>query len=186
MSKLVKYLKGYIKESVIGPLFKLLEACFELVVPLVMANIIDVGIRNGDSAYILKMGGVMVLLGALGLVCSLTAQYFAAKAALGFGTALRNDLFAHENSLSLSEINKIATSSLNTMLVGGINQVLSGVNLVLRLLLRSPFIVAGAVIMSFTIDAELVLIFLAVTLLISLVIYLIMTRSVPHYKSAQS
>lgn len=186
MSKLVKYLKGYIKESVIGPLFKLLEACFELVVPLVMANIIDVGIRNGDSAYILKMGGVMVLLGALGLVCSLTAQYFAAKAALGFGTALRNDLFAHVNSLSLSEIDKIGTSTLITRLTGDINQVQTGVNLVLRLLLRSPFIVAGAVIMSFTIDAELALIFLAVTLLISLVIYLIMTRSVPHYKSAQS
>ncbi|HOJ79521.1 MAG TPA: ABC transporter ATP-binding protein [Clostridiales bacterium] len=186
MLKLIKYLKGYIKESVIGPLFKLLEACFELIVPLVMANIIDIGIKNGDKAYILKMGGIMVLLGVLGLVCSLTAQYFAARAALGFGTALRNDLFAHVNSLSLSEIDKIGTSTLITRITGDVSQVQTGVNLVLRLLLRSPFIVAGAVIMSFTIHAELALIFLAVSLLISLVIYLIMTRSVPHYKSAQS
>lgn len=186
MLKLMKYLKGYIKESVIGPLFKLLEACFELIVPLVMANIIDVGIRNGDKAYILKMGGIMVLLGILGLVCSLTAQYFAAKAALGLGTALRNDLFAHVNSLSLAEIDKTGTSTLITRITGDINQVQTGVNLVLRLLLRSPFIVAGAVIMSFTIDAELALVFLAVTLLISLVIYFIMTRTVPHYKNAQS
>lgn len=186
MLKLIKYLKGYIKESVIGPLFKLLEACFELIVPLVMANIIDIGIKNGDKAYILKMGGIMVLLGVLGLVCSLTAQYFAARAALGFGTALRNDLFAHVNSLSLSEIDKIGTSTLITRITGDVSQVQTGVNLVLRLLLRSPFIVAGAVIMSFTIDAELALIFLAVSLLISLVVYLIMTRSVPYYKSAQS
>lgn len=186
MLKLIKYLKGYIKESVIGPLFKLLEACFELIVPLVMANIIDIGIKNGDKAYILKMGGIMVLLGVLGLVCSLTAQYFAARAALGFGTALRNDLFAHVNSLSLSEIDKIGTSTLITRITGDVTQVQTGVNLVLRLLLRSPFIVAGAVIMSFTIDAELALIFLAVSLLISLVVYLIMTRSVPYYKSAQS
>jgi len=186
MLKLIKYLKGYAEESVIGPLFKLLEACFELIVPLVMANIIDIGIRNGDRTYILRMGGIMVLLGVLGLVCSLTAQYFAARAALGFGTALRNDLFAHINSLSLSEIDKIGSATLITRITGDVTQVQTGVNLVLRLLLRSPFIVAGAVIMSFTIDAELALIFLAVSLLISMVIYLIMTRSVPHYKSAQS
>jgi len=186
MLKLAKYLKGYIKESIIGPLFKLLEACFELIVPLVMANIIDIAIKNSDKTYILKMGGIMVLLGVLGLICSLTAQYFAAKAALGFGTALRNDLFAHINSLSFSEIDKIGTSSLVTRITSDINQAQTGVNLVLRLLLRSPFIVVGAIIMSFMINVKLTLIFLVVTLLISLVIYFIMSRSIPHYKNAQN
>lgn len=186
MLKLAKYLKGYIKESIIGPLFKLLEACFELIVPLVMANIIDIGIKNGDKAYIFKMGGIMVLLGVLGLICSLTAQYFAAKAALGFGTALRNDLFAHINSLSFSEIDKIGTSSLVTRITSDVNQAQTGVNLVLRLLLRSPFIVVGAIIMSFMINGKLTLIFLLVSVLIALVIYFIMTRSIPHYKNAQS
>jgi len=186
MLKLARYLKGYIKESIIGPLFKLLEACFELIVPLVMANIIDIGIKNSDKAYILKMGGIMVLLGVLGLACSLTAQYFAAKAALGFGTALRNDLFAHINSLSFSEIDRIGTSSLITRITSDINQAQTGVNLVLRLFLRSPFIVVGAIIMSFMINVKLTLIFLIVSLLISMVIYFIMTRSIPHYKNAQS
>lgn len=186
MLKLTRYLKGYIKESIIGPLFKLLEACFELIVPLVMANIIDIGIRNSDKAYIFKMGGIMVLLGALGLACSLTAQYFAAKAALGFGTALRNNLFAHISSLSLSETDKIGTSSLITRITSDINQAQTGVNLVLRIFLRSPFIVMGAIIMSFIINVKLTLIFLIVSLFISLIIYLIMTRSITHYKNAQN
>ena len=186
MLKLTKYLKDYIKESIIGPLFKLLEACFELIVPLVMANIIDIGIKNNDISYIFKMGAIMVLLGLLGLVCSLTAQYFAAKAALGFGTALRNEMFSHINSLSFSEIDKVGTSSLITRITSDINQAQTGVNLVLRLFLRSPFIVAGAIIMSFLINVRLTLIFLAVTLLISVVIYFIMSSSIPHYKNAQN
>lgn len=186
MLKLVKYLKDYIKETIIGPLFKLLEACFELIVPLVMANIIDIGIKNNDTGYIFKMGGIMILLGILGLVCSLTAQYFAAKAALGFGTALRNEMFSHINSLSFSEIDKIGTSTLITRLTSDINQAQVGVNLVLRLFLRSPFIVVGAIIMALSINARLTLIFLVVTLFISVVIYFIMSSSIPHYKNVQN
>lgn len=185
MFKLTKYLKGYIKESIIGPLFKLLEACFELIVPLVMAKIIDVGIRNHDIGYVLRMGGIMVFLGLLGLVCSLTAQYFAAKAALGFGTALRNDMYSHINKLSFSEIDQIGTSSLITRLTSDINQAQSGVNLVLRLFLRSPFIVVGAIIMALYIQVNLTLIFLIVTVIISIIVYLIMSHSIPHYKQAQ-
>lgn len=186
MLKLARFLKGYIKESIIGPLFKFLEACFELIVPLVMANIIDIGIKNNDTSFILKMGGLMIFLGVLGLVCSLTAQYFAAKAALGFGTALRNELFSHINTLSFSELDKIGTSTLITRITSDINQAQTGVNLVLRLFLRSPFIVAGAIIMSFLINARLAIFFLIVTLLISLVIYFIMSKSIPLYKKAQN
>jgi len=186
MLKLAKYLKGYIKECIVGPLFKFFEVCFELTVPFIMANIIDIGIKNSDTHYIFKMSSIMVLFGILGLVCSLTAQYFAAKAALGFGTALRNDLFDHINSLSLSEIDKIGTSTLITRITSDINQLQTGVNLVLRLLLRSPFIVLGAILMSFMINVNLALIFLTVTLLISSVIYFIMTRSIPYYKNAQN
>ncbi|NMA66989.1 MAG: ABC transporter ATP-binding protein [Clostridiaceae bacterium] len=185
MLKLIKYLRDYIKETIIGPLFKLFEACFELIVPLVMASIIDKGIKNNDTAYILKMGGIMILLGILGLVCSITAQYFAAKAALGFGTALRNEMFSHINSLSFSEIDKIGTASLITRITSDINQAQTGVNLVLRLFLRSPFIVAGAIIMALFINVKLTLIFLAVTLLISLIIYFIMSSSIPHYRNVQ-
>lgn len=186
MLKLARFLKGNIKESIIGPLFKFLEACFELIVPLVMANIIDIGIKNNDTSFILKMGGLMIFLGVLGLVCSLTAQYFAAKAALGFGTALRNELFSHINTLSFSELDKIGTSTLITRITSDINQAQTGVNLVLRLFLRSPFIVAGAIIMSFLINARLAIFFLIVTLLISLVIYFIMSKSIPLYKKAQN
>lgn len=138
MLKLARFLKGYIKESIIGPLFKFLEACFELIVPLVMANIIDIGIKNNDTSFILKMGGLMIFLGVLGLVCSLTAQYFAAKAALGFGTALRNELFSHINTLSFSELDKIGTSTLITRITSDINQAQTGVNLVLRLFCGRP------------------------------------------------
>lgn len=186
MFKLIKYLKGYIKESIIGPLFKFLEACFELIVPLVMASIIDIGIANNDTSFILKRGAFMVLLGFLGLVCSLTAQYFAAKAALGFGTALRNEMFSHIHSLSYSDIDKIGTSTLITRITSDINHAESGVNLILRLFLRSPFIVIGAIVMAFYIHAKLTLIFLAVTLLISAVIYVISTKSIPLYKGIQS
>ena len=185
MLKLTKYLKGYMRESIIGPLFKLLEACFELIVPLIMANIIDIGIRNNDTRYIFKMGGIMILLGFLGFICSITAQYFAAKAALGFGTALRNNMFYHINSLSFSEIDKLGTPSLITRITNDIDQAQAGVNLVLRLFLRSPFIAIGAIIMAFMINVKLTLIFLAVAILISIVIYFIMTSSIPQYKDAQ-
>ncbi len=185
MLKLTKYLKGYMRESIIGPLFKLLEACFELIVPLIMANIIDIGIRNNDTAYIFKMGAIMILLGFLGFICSITAQYFAAKAALGFGTALRNNMFYHINSLSFSEIDKLGTPSLITRITNDIDQAQAGVNLVLRLFLRSPFIAIGAIIMAFMINVKLTLIFLAVAILISIVIYFIMTSSIPQYKDAQ-
>lgn len=185
MRKLLRYLKHYKKESIIGPLFKLLEACFELIVPLVMANIIDIGIKNQDMPYIWKMGVVLVLFGVLGLACSLTAQYFAAKAAVGFGTELRHDLFAHINSLSYAEIDQAGSATLVTRMTSDINQVQSGVNLVLRLFLRSPFIVVGAMIMVFTISVKATLIFVVAVPLLAIVIYGIMIITIPLYKKVQ-
>ena len=185
MRKLLRYLKHYKKESIIGPLFKLLEACFELIVPLVMANIIDIGIKNQDMPYIWKMGAVLVLFGVLGLTCSLTAQYFAAKAAVGFGTELRHDLFAHINSLSYAEIDQAGSATLVTRMTSDINQVQSGVNLVLRLFLRSPFIVVGAMIMAFTISVKAALIFVVAVPLLAVVIYGIMMITIPLYKKVQ-
>ncbi len=185
MRKLLKYLKAYKLESVLGPLFKMLEASFELFVPLVMAQIIDVGIKNQDTGYILKMGGILVLLGAVGLICSLTAQYFSAKAAVGFGTALRNDLFQHINGLSYREIDTVGTATLITRMTSDINQVQSGVNLVLRLFLRSPFIVFGAMIMAFTIDLRAALVFVAAIPLLSVVVFGILLISMPLYKKVQ-
>ncbi len=186
MRKLIRFLSRYKLESIVGPLFKLLEASFELVVPLIMASVIDAGIRNADSGYIYRMGGLLVLMGVLGLVCSLTAQYFAAKAAMGFGTELRSALFAHINSLSHSEIDRLGTSSLITRMTSDVNQAQSGVNLVLRLFLRSPFIVVGAIIMAFMIDVRLTLIFLAATPLLALAIYYVMAKTIPAYKAIQN
>ena len=185
MLKLFRYLKDYKKESIIGPLFKLIEACFELAVPLVMANIIDKGIKNNDSQYIFKMGGIMVLLGVLGLSCSLTAQYFAAKASLGFGTLLRKDLFRHINRLSHKEIDSIGSSTLVTRMTADTNAAQSGVNILLRLLLRSPFIVIGSVIMAFTISVKMTLIFLVIAPCLAYVIYKIMSITIPRYKFIQ-
>ncbi|MBR1946010.1 MAG: ABC transporter ATP-binding protein [Alphaproteobacteria bacterium] len=186
MFKLIRFLKEYKKECVIGPLFKFLEACFELIVPLITAAIIDTGIKNHDTAYIYKMGGVMIFFGLAGLICSLTAQYFAAKASMGFGTALRTALFKHVCSLSYTEIDEIGTPSLITRLTGDINQAQSGVNLVLRLFLRSPFIVVGAVIMAFCVNVKLAVIFLIATPLIGAVIYFVMARSIPYYRRIQA
>ena len=186
MRKLIRFLSRHKLESIVGPLFKLLEASFELVVPLIMASVIDTGIRNADSGYIYRMGGLLVLMGVLGLVCSLTAQYFAAKAAMGFGTELRSALFAHINSLSHSEIDRLGTSSLITRMTSDVNQAQSGVNLVLRLFLRSPFIVVGAIIMAFMIDVRLTLIFLAATPLLALAIYYVMAKTIPAYKAIQN
>ncbi len=185
MKKLLKYLKSYKLESVLGPLFKMLEASFELFVPLVMAKIIDVGIKNQDGPYILKMGGILVALGVIGLACSLTAQFFSAKAAVGFGTAVRNDLFKHINSLSYREIDTIGTSTLITRMTSDINQVQSGVNLVLRLFLRSPFIVFGAMIMAFTINVKAALVFVVAIPMLSVVVFGILLISMPLYKKVQ-
>lgn len=185
MRKLLRYLRNYKKESIIGPLFKLLEACFELIVPLVMANIIDIGIKNQDMPYIWKMGVVLLLFGVLGLTCSLTAQYFAAKAAVGFGTELRHDLFSHIGTLSYTEIDQAGSATLVTRMTSDINQVQSGVNLVLRLFLRSPFIVVGAMVMAFTISVKVSLIFVVAVPLLALVIYGIMVVTIPLYKKVQ-
>ena len=185
MKKLLKYLKDYKLESVMGPLFKMLEASFELFVPLVMANIIDTGIKNADQPYIWKMCGMLILLAAIGLTCSLTAQYFSAKAAVGFGTALRNDLFRHINSLSYRGIDTIGTSTLITRMTSDINQVQSGVNLVLRLFLRSPFIVFGAMIMAFQVNVRAALIFVVAIPLLSIVVFGILLISMPLYKKVQ-
>lgn len=186
MKKLLRYLKGYGKETVLAPLFKMLEATFELIVPLVVAGIVDVGIQNRDQAYIWRMCVVMVLLGVIGLVCSLTAQYFSAKAAMGFSTALRRDMFAHISTLSYRELDTLGTPTLVTRITSDINQAQTGVNLVLRLFLRSPFIVVGAVVMAFTINVRVAVIFLIAVPLISLVIYFIMKLTVPIYRKVQT
>ncbi len=185
MWKLLKYLKKYKLESILAPLLKMTEAMFDLLVPLVMARIIDVGIHNRDTGQILRMGGVLVLLGLVGLTFSLTAQYFSAKAAVGFGTAVRNELFRHINSLSYREIDTIGTSTLITRITSDINQVQSGVNLVLRLFLRSPFIVFGAMVMAFTVNVRAALIFVVAIPLLSLVVFGVLLVSMPLYKKVQ-
>ena len=185
MKKLVRYLKDYKLESVLGPLFKMLEASFELFVPLVVARMIDVGIKNQDIPYILKMGGLLALLGIIGLTCSLTAQYFAAKASVGFSTALRNDLFAHIIRLSYSEQDTIGTATLVTRMTSDVNQVQAGLNLALRLLLRSPFIVFGAMIMAFTVNVKAALVFAVAIPALCVVVFGIMGISMPLYKKVQ-
>lgn len=185
MRKLLVYLKDYKKESVLGPLFKLLEASFELIVPLVVASMIDTGIGNQDKGYILKMCLIMAALGLIGLVCAVTAQYFAAKAAVGFATKLRHGLFEHIEKLSFSQIDKEGTSTLITRMTSDINQVQSGVNLVLRLFLRSPFIVFGAMIMAFTVDVKAALIFVIVIPVLSVIVFGIMLISIPLFKKVQ-
>lgn len=185
MKKLLIYLKDYIKESILGPLFKLLEALLELFVPLVIAAVIDTGIAGGDKGYIMKMCLLLVLLGFVGLVFSITAQYFAAKASVGFVTKLRHVLFEHIGSLSYSELDTLGTSTLITRMTSDMNQVQSGVNLTLRLLLRSPFVVFGAMIMAFTIDTKAAMIFVYVTLILLVVVFGIMLGCIPLYKKVQ-
>lgn len=186
MHRLLRYLKGYERETVLAPLFKMLEACFELLVPLVVAAIVDTGIQNRDVGQIARQGGLLVLLAVVGLASSVTAQYFAAKTALGYGTALRRDLYHHINTLSYTELDGIGTPTLVTRMTSDINQLQNGVNMTLRLLLRSPFIVIGALIMALSISPQMTAWFLLVTVLISLVIYLIMRITVPRYHQAQS
>lgn len=186
MKQILKYLKEYKKECICAPLFKLLEASFELIVPLVMAAIIDNGIAASDKPYIWKMGGVLVLLAAVGLVSSVTAQYFAAKAAVGFSTKLRHILFEKIESLSFSKMDTVGTSTLITRMTSDINQVQSGVNLVLRLFLRSPFIVFGAMAMAFTVNVRAAMVFVVTIPLLSIVVFSVMAASLPLYKKVQS
>ena len=186
MRKLLVYLKGYEKESILGPLFKLLEASFELIVPLVMAAIIDNGVANSDKPYIMKMCMILFLLAVIGLTCSITAQYFAAKAAVGFSTKLRHALFEHIQTLSFSEMDTVGTSTLITRMTSDVNQTQNGVNLVLRLFLRSPFIVFGAMIMAFTIDFKAALIFVVTIPLLSVIVFGVMIVSIPLYKKVQA
>ena len=185
MKKLLVYLKDYKVESIVGPLFKLLEACFELIVPLLVAEVINTAIPAGDAAAVRRTALIMVLLGVLGLVCSITAQYFAAKAAVGFGAAVRAALFRHVNTLSHAELDRLGSSGLITRLTADVDQAQAGVNLVLRLLLRSPFVVLGSIIMAFIISPKLTVIFLVATPLIGLVIYLVISRSLRLYKRIQ-
>lgn len=186
MKQILKYLKEYKKECICAPLFKLLEASFELIVPLVMAAIIDNGITASDKLYIWKMGGVLVLLAAVGLASSVTAQYFAAKAAVGFSTKLRHILFEKIESLSFSKMDTVGTSTLITRMTSDINQVQSGVNLVLRLFLRSPFIVFGAMAMAFTVNVRAAMVFVVTIPLLSIVVFSVMAASLPLYKKVQS
>lgn len=186
MTSLKIYWKSYKKETVLAPLFKMLEASFELLVPLVVTAIIDVGIAQKDVGYILRMGGLMVALGIIGLICSVTAQFYAAKAAVGFSAKLRQTLFAHIQRFSFTEMDTIGTSTMITRMTSDINQVQSGVNLVLRLFLRSPFIVFGAMVMAFTIDVKAALVFVVTIPLLSVVVFGIMLISIPLYKKVQS
>ena len=186
MKRLMMYLKDYKKESILAPLFKLLEAFFELMVPLVMANIIDYGIFNRNMGYIGKMGLVLLLLGVVGLASSITAQFFAAKAAVGFSTKLRQALFNHIEDLSFTDIDKAGTSTMITRMTSDVNQVQSGVNMTLRLFLRSPIIVFGAMIMAFTIDVKCALIFVVAIPLLSVVVFGIILSTIPLYKKVQS
>ncbi len=186
MKKLLIYLKDYKKETVFAPLFKMLEATFELFVPLVMAAIIDRGIGRTDTGYVLKMGSILVALGLIGLLCSITAQYFAAKAAVGFSTGLKHALFDHIQSLSFTEIDTLGTSTLITRMTSDVNQVQNGVNMVLRLFLRSPFIVFGAMIMAFTIDGKAAMIFVVTIPLLAVVVFGIMALTMPMYKKVQA
>ena len=186
MRKLLIYLKDYRKECILAPLFKMLEACFELFVPLVVASIVDIGIAGEDKTYILSRAGIMVALGIIGLLCSVTAQYFAAKAAVSFSTRLRHVLFSHIESLSFSELDTMGTSTLITRMTNDINQVQNGINLVLRLFLRSPFIVFGAMIMAFTVNVKAALVFVVTIPLLSIVVFGVMLLSMPMYKKVQA
>lgn len=185
MLRLIRYLRDYKKESVIGPLFKMLEAAFELLVPMVMANMIDVGIAGKDQGYIFRCALVLILFGVLGLVCSLIAQFFAAKASVGFGTRLRDDLFAHINRFSYAELDQAGTSTLVTRITSDMNQVQAGVNMILRLFLRSPFIVVGALVAAFLVNVRVAWIFLIATPVLTVIIYGIMVLTIPMYAKAQ-
>ena len=185
MFRLLKYLNSYKKESVLAPLFKMLEACFDLMVPLVVASIIDSGIAKRDIPYVWKMGGVLLILAIVGLAFSITAQYFAAKASAGFGKKLRHDLFGHIESLSYTQIDKYGASTFITRMTADVNQIQTQVNMVLRLLLRSPFIVIGAMLMAFTVDVQTAMVFVISIPALSVIVYGIMLITIPLYKRVQ-
>lgn len=186
MIRLFRYLKDYKKQVIFGPMFKIIEAIFELIVPLVMASIIDVGIVNNDKNYILKMGLVLVILAVVGLCSTLCCQFLASRASQGYGTVLRNVVFSHINSLSYAEIDKFGSSSLINRMTADINQMQLAVAMLIRLVIRAPFLVIGATIMAFSIDKKISIIFLATSILIAIVLYLIMSCTIPHYKKIQS
>ena len=185
LKKLLKYLKGYEKQCILGPLFKLLEASFELLIPLVVASIVDTGISRGDQHYVLRMCCLMIMLGIIGLVMAVAAQYFSAAAAVGFSTRLRHALMEHILSLSYSQIDTLGTSTMVTRLTSDINQVQNGVNLTLRLLLRSPFVVLGAMVMAFTIDVQSALVFVGLIILLCIIVFGIMLITMPMYRNVQ-
>ena len=185
MRYLLKYFKGYIKEVIIAPLFKLTEAGFELLVPLIVATMIDVGITNNDTPYIIKCAFILVSLGAVGLTVAITAQYFAAKAAVGFSCRIRHELMEHIGTLSFSDIDNIGTSTLIARITGDVNQIQQGVNMFLRLLLRSPFIVFGAMIMAFIVDSKAALVFVAVIPILFLIVFAIILITMPKYKKVR-
>ena len=186
MKHLLKFLKPYTKESILGPIFKLIEASFELLIPLVVAGIINNGIRNSDKSYILKMGAVMVALAFVGLVCAVTAQFFAAKAATGFAAGLREAIFKNIQARTFSQLEEYGTGSLITRITSDVNQLQTGVNLVIRLFLRSPFIVFGAVIMAFVVDAKAAVVFVICVPLLFIVVFAILLKSIPLYKKVQN
>ena len=186
MNKMLGYLKDYKRESVLAPLFKMLEATFDLFVPLVMADIVNIGIAAHDFHYILVRCGILLLLAMIGLACSLTAQYFSAKAAVGYSTALRHALFEHIQTLSFTEMDTLGTSTLITRMTSDVNQVQSGLNLFLRLFLRSPFVVIGAMVMAFTVNSRAALIFVVTIPLLSVVVFGIMAATRPLYKTVQN
>lgn len=186
MKKILYFLKDYKKESVIAPLFKMLEAIFELIVPLVVAQIIDIGIKNNDTSYIFQRCGILILLAVIGLVCATCAQFFAAKAAVGFAAKLRSALFAHIQKLAFADLDEIGTSTLITRMTSDVNQLQSGVNMVLRLFMRSPFVVFGAMIMAFTVNVKAALIFAVAIPLLSVVVFGVMLVTMPLYKKVQA
>lgn len=185
MFKLLKYLKGYTVQCILGPVFKLIETVFELIVPLIVANIIDTGIGNGDKIYILKMCGILALLAVLGLSCALCAQYFAAKAGVTFATRLRHSLFSHIQKLSFSQLDRVGASTLITRLTGDINQIQTGINITLRLLLRSPFVVLGAVVMAFTVDSKAAILFVITVPVLAALVLAVMLLTIPLYRRVQ-
>ena len=186
MKKILCFLEDYKKESVIAPLFKMLEAIFELIVPLVVAQMIDIGIKTGDTGYILERCGILILLAVVGLVCAVSAQFFAAKAAVGFATKLRSALFAHIQSLSFADLDETGTATLITRMTSDVNQLQSGVNMVLRLFMRSPFVVFGAMIMAFTVNVKAALVFVVAIPLLSVVVFGVMLLTIPLYKKVQA
>lgn len=186
MKKLLVYLQDYKKETVLAPLFKMLEASFELLIPIVVKRIVDIGIAGKDKGYVGRMCLIMILLGIIGLLCSVTAQYFSAKAAVGFATKLRHSLFGHVQRFSFSQVDKCGNATLITRMTSDVNQVQNGVNMVLRLFLRSPFIVIGAMVMAFTIDAKAALVFVVVIPVLSIVVFGIMLVTIPLYKKVQA